>query len=214
MAGYFIYSLDAAAFEQLTAAPTAEQGLALADVVVDDLEDLMDEYDEDDAADPKKWPSDRKRLAESIAKRLAMPDWYADLTMGDAAIWDQILRSWMDEPGAELGLDFRCDNDGMLYWDAAGIAAKRGAPMMAEPHFGNAGFRYSGKSKSDVELMYTFYLPAQVKQLLAQLEKAAPHFETLPDEEGGDRDQFFQGLLEPVKQIVAEGRVMWVQTDT
>lgn len=214
MAGYFIYSLDAAAFEQLTTAPTAGQGLVLADAVIDDLEDLMDEYDDEDAADPKKWPANRKRLAESIVKRLAMPDWYADLTMGDAAIWDQILRSWMDESGAELGLDFRCDNDGFLYWDAAGLAAKCGAPMMAEPQFGNGGFRYSGKSKGDVELLYTFYLPAQVKQLLAQLEKTAPHFETLPVQEDGDRDQFFRGLLEPVKRIVAEGRAMWVQTDT
>jgi len=50
--------------------------------------------------------------------------------------------------------------------------------------------------------------------LLRQLGKAVAHFETLPDEEDGDRDQFFQGLLEPVRRIVAAGRVMWVQTDT
>lgn len=214
MAGYHIYSLDAAAFEQLTTAPTAEQGRVLAEAVVEDLEDLLDEYFEEDAADPKKWPQNAKRLAESIGKRLAMPDWYADLTLGDSFIWDTILHTLSDEPGEELGLDFRCENDGYLYWDAAIIASKHGAPMMAEPQFGNAGFRYSGQSKGDVDLLYTFYLPAQVRQLLAQLEKAVPHFETLPEDEEGDRDQFFRGLLDPVKQIAADGRVMWVQTDT
>jgi len=86
--------------------------------------------------------------------------------------------------------------------------------MMAEQRFGNSGFRYSGKSRGDIELMYTFYLPAQTQRLLKQLEKAVAYFETLPDEKDGDRDQFFQGLLEPVRRIVAAVRVMWVQTDT
>jgi hypothetical protein len=86
---------------------------------------------------------------------------------------------------------------------------------MAEPAFGNGGFRYSGKSKSEVELVYSIYLPPQVQQLLAQLEAAAPHFESLPDDvEDGDRAQFFRGLLAPVRTLAAEGRVMWVQTDT
>src|SRR5947209_16181939 len=85
-------------------------------------------------------------------------------------------------------------------------------PMMAEPAFGNSGFRYSGKSRGELELMYTIHLPQQTQRLLHQLEKAVPHFESLPDEEDGDRAQFFQGLLEPVRRIVASGRVMWVQT--
>jgi hypothetical protein len=214
MAGYFIYSLDSDVFRKLTTAPTKEQALVLADSIIDDLADLLDEYGDGDAADPAKWPLDREALAESIRKRLASRDWYADLTMGDAAIWDNLLYNLSDEAGETIGIDFQCENDGFLYWDAAEIAAEHGAPMMAEPKFGNSGFRHSGKSRGDIQLMYTFYLPAQTEKLLRQLEKAVPHFETLPDEEDGDRDQFFQGLLEPVRRIVAAGRVMWVQTDT
>jgi hypothetical protein len=215
MAGYFIYSLDAQVFQQLTTTPTQEQGLILADVLLEELEDALDEYDGRNAADKKKWPADRKALATVIQQQLAAPDWYAEFTMGDAAIWDTIvLRSWDDEAGETLELDFACDNDGFLYWDAATIAASHGAPMMAEPKFGNSGFRYSGKSRSPLELMYTMYLPAQVKTLLNQLEQAARHFETLPDEEDGDRAQFFEGLLDPVRNLTEAGRVMWVQTDT
>jgi hypothetical protein len=214
MAGYYIYSLDADAFEQLTASPTREQALVLADSILDGLEDALEEYGDDQAADPSKWPLDRKSLADRIQKRLASADWYADLTYGDAAIWDDMLHNLQDEPGEKLGIDFQCENDGFLYWDAAAIAARHGAPMMAEPKFGNSGFRYSGKSKGDIDLMYSFYLPAQTQILLKQLEKAVPHFETLPDDEDGDRDQFFRGLLEPAKRIVEAGRVMWVQTDT
>ena len=215
MAGYNIYSLDAGVFQQLTTSPTIEQCLVLANPIVEDLESLLDEYGDDEAADPKKWPLKRDALAETIRKRLTSPDWYADLTYGDAAIWDQILGQLDDEPGEELGVSFRCENDGFLYWDAANLAAKYGASMMAEPKFGNSGFRSSGKSRGDLELIYTYYLPPQVQQLLQQLEKVAPKFEKLSDDdEEGDRAQFFTGLLEPVRRIAAEGRVMWVQTDT
>ena len=85
-------------------------------------------------------------------------------------------------------------------------------PMLAD--FGNGGFRYSGRSRSQLELMYTVYLPPQTRHLLQQLDRVAPHFATLPDEEGGERSQFFRGLLEPVRAIVGGGRVMWVLTDT
>lgn len=214
MAGYYIYSLDGRVFQQLTTTPTKEQALVLAGSIVDDLEDLLDEYGDDEAADPEKWPLDRAELAEVIQKRLASPDWYADLNFGDAAIWDTVLYSLMDEAGESIGLGFRCENDGFLYWDAAEMAASHGAPMMAEPNFGGSGFRYSGKSQGDIGLTYSFYLPAQTQQLLKQLEKAIPHFEKLPDDDDGERAQFFEGLLEPVRKIIAEGRMMWVQTDT
>jgi hypothetical protein len=214
MAGYYIYSLDADVFEQLTTSPTTEQALVLAETIVEELEYLLDEYADEDAADPKKWPRKRPALAESIRKRLASPDWYADMTHGDAVIWEQILRQLDDVPGEQLEIDFRCENDGFLYWDAANLAAKNGASMMAEPKFGNRGFRYSGKSRGDLELMYTLYLPQQVQLLLQQLEKVVPFFKTQSEEKEGNRDQFFRGLLEPVRKISAKGRVMWVQTDT
>lgn len=201
-------------FQQLTTAPTMAHCLILADFVLDGLEEALDEYGDEDAADPSKWPLDRKLLAERIRKRLASADWYSDLTMGDAEIWYTVLRGLMEEPGQQIGIGFQCENEGFLYWDAAEIAARHGAPMMAEPMFGNRGFRNSGKSRGDVELIYTIYLPQQSRQLLNQLEKAVPHFEALPDEEDNERAQFFQGLLEPIRQIVAAGRVMWVQTDT
>jgi hypothetical protein len=193
MAGYFIYSLDGEKFQQLVTNPSPEQGLILADALLQNLDDILSEIDEDDedAADLKKWPADRDKLAASIIIRLAKPDWYSDLTMGDAAVLDSIVHSLTDEPGQQIGIDFRAENDGFLYWDAAGIAYKKGAKMMREPLFGNYGFRYSGKAKSDLDLMYTLYLPAQVQQLLKQLESVRPHFETLPDEPDGDRDQFF-----------------------
>lgn len=214
MAGYFIYSLDADVFQQLTTVPTVEQSLALADSIFGDLDDSLKAYWKEGPADPLKWPRDRAALAESIRKRLASPDWYADLTIGDQVIWENLLYNLMDECGVEIGIGFQAENDS-FYWDAAEIAAQQGASMMAEPNFGGSGFRCSDKSRCDLDgLSYSLYLPTQAVELLKQLEKVAPHFETMPDEEFGDRDQFFNGLLEPVRNIVAAGRVMWVQTDS
>lgn len=212
MAGYFIYSADANVFHQLTTSPTKRQCLAMAESIADDVEYMLDEYE--DEADPDKWPSDAADLAESIRARLIRADWYGDLTAGDAEIWNTILHELTGETGAEVGLDLRSENDGFLYWDAPALAAKKGAKLMAEPVFGNSGFRFTGKSSSDIDLMYSIHLPERTRELLAQLEAVVPHFEKLPDVPDGDRDQFFRGLLEPVRRIVAAGRVMWVQADT
>lgn len=220
MAGYFIYSLNTKTFEQLTTSPTIEQCLALADNVLDGLDEVLDEYSDELAADHAKWPLDRVALAESIKRRLASPDWYADLTYGDAVIWcNQVLGSLQGEVGEQFGIDFRSENDGMLYWDAAEMAAGQGATMMAEPQFGGSGFRNSRKSWSELELNYAFYLPADVQKLLGQLEKARPYFDAMYNEdddepESEEHEQFFEGLLEPVRKIAEQGRVMWVETDT
>jgi hypothetical protein len=217
MAGYTVHSLDATAFHRLTTAPTMAHSLMLADWALLELdwalEEALDEYDASFAADASLWPLDRQALAGSICRRLASPDWYANLTMGDAVIWDlHVLAGLRYAPGEAIGIDFRHEENGFLYWNAAKTAARVGAPMLAD--FGNGGFRYFGRSRSELELMYTAYLPPQTRQLLQQLDRVAPHFATLPDEEGGERDQFFRGLLEPVRAIVGAGRVMWVLTDT
>ena len=188
-------------------------------MLLDGLEDALTEYQDELAADPTKWPTDRSALATAIQRRLASPDWYADLTYGDAVIWDNYVLSALErDPGEQFGIDFQNENDGMLYWDAAQMAAEHGAPMMAEPKFGGNGFRCSGKSRSDLEFAYTIYLPADVQKLLAQLEQAEPHFAALHEDddepESEEHEQFFEGLLEPVRRIADAGRVMWVQTDT
>ncbi|MGC3961524.1 MAG: hypothetical protein QM813_27445 [Verrucomicrobiota bacterium] len=154
-------------------------------------------------------------LAESIRQRLASTDWYADMTNGDEVIWYDILSSLQsDAPAIQLGIGFQSENDGYLYWDTAKLAASLGANMMAGRTFGQSGFRYSGKSKSPIEFMYSLFLPVQTQLLLNQLRVIAPHFEALPDEKSQMADEFLEGLLEPVESIVDSGRVMWVQMDT
>jgi hypothetical protein len=88
--------------------------------------------------------------------------------------------------------------------------------MMAEPHFGGGGFRYFGKPATEYTVfpMYSLYTAERTRELLAELESVVPHFLALPEGEGTERDQFFKGLLEPVRGVAAGGRVLWVQTDT
>jgi hypothetical protein len=214
MAGYYLYSLDNDAFTQLTTSPTRQQAAALADAALEELEDLIEENI--DEGETSKWPKARGALADAIKARLASSDWYSDLSYGDAQIWDFIIGNLDDKAGKKIGIRFKCENDGYLYWDAAQIAAEHGATMMAEPQFGSSGFRYFGKpsSKYSVYPMYSIYTPEQTKALLSQLEAVAPHFRSLPEGEGSDRDQFFKGLLTPVQKVLKKNRVLWVQTDT
>ena len=162
------------------------------------------------------WPDDRAALARLIMKRLALPDWYSDLSYDDACMWDNVVISLQREPAEQLGLDFQCSDYESIYWDCAEIAAKKGAKMMAEPVFGSSGFRYFGKPTSEYSNypMYSLFTPAQAQQLLTQLQAVEPHFGALPDGEGSPHEQFFEGLLPAVQHAAENGRVLWVQTDT
>jgi len=209
MAGYFLYSLDFEVFKQLTTAPTDEMARLVAQVLLLELEES-----DPDEIDTQKWPSDVDALAATVKNRLAASDWYSDLTYGSAVMWDNMLHNFSGELGKALKLGFECASDWeSIYWDCANAAAAQGASMMAEPLFGNSGFRYSGKPTSEWNPfpMYTFYEPPRVRELLAQLEPIADWFE---DQGGEEEEEFMEGLLIPVRQTAEANRVLWVQTDT
>ena len=214
MAGYYLYTLDTDVFTQLTTSPTKKQAEALADYLLEELEDLLEESDEGPEA--SIWPLDRNALADLIVKRLALPDWYSDLSYDDATVWDSVVHSLSDEPGEEIGIDFQCSDYESIYWDC-GNRGRAGATMMAEPRFGSSGYRYFGKPTDDYANypLYSFFMPEQTKELLAQLERVEPHFANLSDKsEGSPREQFFEGLLPSVQYAVKKNRILWVQTDT
>jgi hypothetical protein len=119
-------------------------------------------------------------------------------------------------PGQAFGIDFQFTDYESICWDCAEIAAAQGASMMAEPIFGNSGFRYFGKPAAAYSLypMYSLFTREQTPALLSQLERVEPHFRSLPEGAESPREQFFEGLLPVVREVVANDRVLWVQTDT
>ena len=163
------------------------------------------------------WPRDRDALSALIVKRLALPDWYSDLSYGSANMWDNVLFSLQDEPGETIGIDFTCYDYESVYWDCVEIAAEKGVTMMVKPPFGSGGFRYFGKPSGgefSVYPMYSLFNPEEAKGLLAQLESVKPHFESFSDGNEELYEEFFEGLLPPVKHAAEAGRVLWAQTDT
>ena len=205
MAGYFLYSFNYEVFIDLISTPTKYFAIALADYAVEEIDE-----------DSDYWPADREALADRIIERLPRDDWYSDLSLEDAEIWNQILRGLFDEVGDENGIDFDVYDFESIYWDGAEEAARFGAAMMAEPVFGNGGFRYSGKPNDPDQPwpMYSLYPPEEAKKLLAQLEAIEPQMATLPEGEFSPKEQFFEGLLPFVREMVQRGRMIYIQTDT
>ena len=126
-------------------------------------------------------------------------------------MWDNIIFGLQEETSEPIGLDFRFPDYESVYWDCVGTAAKRCCKLMES--FGATAFRYSGMPK-DYDPMYSFYSPDQCKEMLSQLDSMRDHFEALPDVEGSDREQFFDGLLPPITFAAKNDRVLWVQIDT
>lgn len=205
MAGYFLYTLDGAVFSQLTTSPTDQQAQVFARYVLNRVRKS------------NTWPKDLDALAVAIKTRLAMPNWYSDLSTSDAQVWDDVVFSLCDEPGEEIGIGFQCSDYESIYWDCAEEAAAQGVEMMQEPTFGSSGYRFFGDLAHDYgyHRTYSIFDSDTVRKLLKQLNAIEPHFAALPDEGGGSlHEQFFQGLLPPVKYAAESDRVLFVQTDT
>jgi hypothetical protein len=119
-AGYVIYSLDWDKFRRLVERPTRGQLAALAKLLRDEFEELDGEFEDGDPI--LGWPTDRRSLARIAAERLALPDWYGDLSTPGKNLWEgAIFTACQDCDAIDVG--FRVDNDG-VYWDVIELAWK------------------------------------------------------------------------------------------
>src|SRR5262249_31505068 len=117
MAGYVVYSLDWGKFSAMVERPTERQLLALAKLVADGLEELDGEFDEGDPV--LDWPTDAKSLVPVVAARLALADWYGDLSRQGKELWEGAVF----EASRGRGLGFRVESDG-IYWHVIDIACR------------------------------------------------------------------------------------------
>ncbi len=164
MAGYVIYSLDWNKFQQFVEHPTPDQLAILARRLSGGLEELDGEFDDGDPI--LEWPTDAKGLVPIAAARLAMPDWYSDLSTAGKTLWEgAIFGVCSDSDGIDVG--FQAENDG-IYWDVIELAWKQlnvvpgRTSNVALSAFGKRPYRYQtqataaktrkGDEKRDAEL--------------------------------------------------------------
>jgi hypothetical protein len=159
MAGYIIYSLDWPKFRQVIERPTKEQLAALAALVRDELAERDGEFDENDSI--MAWPDDEPGLKETVATRLALPEWYGDLSIAGKGLWESVIfNACMNHETLDVG--FRADSDG-VYWDVIELAWKRLSVVpntisdIALSAFGTRPYRYHAlggpaKSRPDYDL--------------------------------------------------------------
>ena len=209
MAGYLLHSLSNEVFQQLITSPTREQALVLADYMLGDVMPYSDEFEFFE--EPEIWPEDRDALADRIIAHLAQPEWYTGLRIESARKWDLLVQSLRDEPGEALGIDFRYLDDEPISGDCIETKAKLGATMMTD--LGSRGFRYYGKPAAEDWPTYSILLPEMLQTLLIQLEGIETKMESSAGGYGSPRQQYFDVLMPTVREVIAQGRALWVQTD-
>ena len=120
-AGYIIYSLDSEKFRAFTEQPTTAQLTAVGKLLSAGLKWLADEFEKGDPV--LKWKTDLKSLAQTASERLALPDWYGDLSTMGKELWEGVIfDAFMHCKAIDVG--FRCECDG-IYWDVIEIAWKK-----------------------------------------------------------------------------------------
>lgn len=217
MAGYIIYSLDWPKFTTLVERPTTAQLAVLAKGLIDEREELDDEFDEDDPI--ADWPEDPKSLARVVAERLALADWYSDLSEVGRQLWETAfyvtcMRS------KKLDVGFRVDSDG-VYWDVINLIVKQLGDRPETPgkstmsRFGTVPFRYhppARRRSADWTPMHSMHPPDEVRRMLGELRSVAPAVEAAKDPDV--REQFAEELLPAVERVAADGRLLFIQVDT
>lgn len=120
-AGYIIYSLDTNKFRELVEHPTPVQLAALGQLLSDAFEEFDGQFEEDDPI--LEWNTNSGSFAQIAAQRLALPDWYSDLSVTGKHLWESVIfNACMNCDDIDVG--FRVDNDG-IYWDVIEIAWKK-----------------------------------------------------------------------------------------
>jgi len=119
-AGYIIYSLDWEKFRQLVEQPTEGQLTALGKLLRDGIKDPNWDFEDGDPI--LAWPTDLQSLTQNAAKRLALPDWYGDLSTAGKVLWEGVI-FYACMHSRKIKVGFRVDNDG-VYWDVIELAWK------------------------------------------------------------------------------------------
>jgi hypothetical protein len=213
---YFLYSLDWTKFQKFLESPTAKQLAAFSDALADGYDDEYDEFDEDDPI--HEWFKDKKATAAVIKSRLAMPDWYSDLSYMGKGLWEPAICTMAHSK--EFG--FKSHSNG-IYWDVIEVARKHHkVPVnainnLAISQFGTRPLRYVPNPKKRVSLSdwhptHSMHTPNETVQMLNELEDAGT-FITSSDRQGA-REDYENELMPALDSIVKAKRMLYVSVDT
>lgn len=216
MAGYWLYSIDWKKFQKFVEKPTKKQLLAVASMVSDGLDAKDGEFEKGDPV--HDWPSEPEELIELVQERLAMDDWYGDLSDTAKNIWEGAIFGICN--GKDLG--FECESDG-VYWDVVELAQKH----HKVPHdrytkhilsgFGQHLYRFNPGPKYRLRFdrwvpYHALYTTDEVQQLIEAFQAAFPTIEASGDE--GAITDYEEELMPTLDRIAERGRMLFIQLDT
>jgi hypothetical protein len=217
--GYILNSLDWRIFSKFVKKPTKAQLVDFADY----LSSLLDEYDGrfEDGDPVAEWPSDPKELSEIVRERVALEDWYGDLSNTAKEVWDRAVCGF---GFSERHLDHRPEGDAdSVDWSVIDLARahykiKEGTiTEMIVSRFCEVPFRYHPvlnrrRKRGDWFSLHSMHPPEEVVQLIDELKAARPTIEK--SEDRYDIEALEDDLLPVLEKIAEAGRMFHVYADT
>jgi hypothetical protein len=216
MAGYFLYSLDWQKVQQFLEKPSDADVRAMAESISDYLDELDGEIEDDDPE--ALWPSDPNDLENLVRNRLAMLDWYGDLSDSGKQIWERSLTGLCASDTLNP-FDFECESDG-IYWNIVEEAMKfYSLPrnVLSEnviSHFGTRPFRYAQKEKLRFDSWHPYHSmhsPEDVAALETSFKEAKSAILKSRHREVKDD---YEELMPVLEKVAKAKRVLYVSVDT
>lgn len=222
--GYIIYSLDWVKFRSLIERPTKPQLKALGGLLAAGIEEYDGEFDEGDPIGDLD-AEDEPALVKAVTRRLALPDWYSDLTCCGKAAWEGVIWGACMENEEGIDVGFRVDSDG-VYWDVIEIAMShlgQRSGVVALSAFGTRPYRYfpgpnpntpsfAEEDEGDWSPMHSLHTPDETARMLAELRSAGPAVETSGDEDA--LHDYRDELMPALERIADDQWMLFIQVDT
>ena len=214
MAGFILYSLDWPQVKQFMESPDEVRLLKLAQLVSDEMDQVDGELDDGDPV--ASWPADPVELAPVLAQRIALPDWYGDLSDSGKSAWEWGFSAFCSDDDV---FAFEVESDG-VYWNIHSEALKHHGLKddvigdMEITHFGTRPFRYRQQGKRSFDHYYPYHsmhTPDEVKKLVEQFSAAESTILSSRYEEVQDD---YEELMPVLHRLVEANRVLYVSVDT
>ena len=195
MAGFFVYSIDASAWDLISTTPTQEQ--------VDDIVAIVEELKANGSfeVDEGSFLAD----ADAVQSQLVKRDWYADFDSEQAAFWDDVIYGIREGQVGSVDVGFEAD-DFYLEYEMVANWRKDNVAVVKINTLGQRPFRYFGNPSYKVNYMsyHSIHDLDEIVQLKRELESILNSNQFESDEDT------LSDLVAHLDDCLSRRRYLWV----
>jgi hypothetical protein len=212
---YEFHSIDPKDFDKLIGGPTKKQLTLIAEFLAMGLDVFAPSFPKKDPV--LDWPNDLAALADLAKSRLALDDWYTDLSFSERAVWQLGFYNPIDKlvkVRGEAGCDYALID---LVQETLGVPRNKVVDKIMMSGFGVRPFRCTAKAATPKPNRswvppHSIHLPTELEQLQSELSTTADAIRATRDRQ--IISEFNDELMPTLAKLIKQKRILFVHVNT